>query len=160
MVDIAAIASAYEGLKAAKHLFEGFIESKVDLAAQAKIQAAVEQVGKAQHTLYELRDELFSIQQKNEELRRALDAIDAWKETSSAYALAKTDGGAVVYKYNSDPLHYACPSCYNKKQIQILQDNRTISGKFRCTGCAAEFPINPAVKVKPEPIRYPGGGFV
>lgn len=72
-------------------------------------------MGKAQDTLYELRDELFSIQQKNEALRRTLDAIDAWKDASSAYALAKTEGEAIVYKFGGDPLHFACHSVLHKE---------------------------------------------
>jgi hypothetical protein len=159
MVDLAAIVGAYEGLMAAKHLFGGFIDAKADEAAKLKIQTAMEQVGKAQDTLYQLRDELFITQGKNDELRRALEEIDAWKQASARYALTRTEGGAVVYQYNAEPHHYACPSCYNKKQIQPLQDNRTLRGKFRCTACCAEYPIKPSEKSRP--LQYPnGGGFI
>jgi predicted RNA-binding Zn-ribbon protein involved in translation (DUF1610 family) len=157
-MDAATIAGAWEGLKAAKQLFTAFIDGKVDEAARPKIHAAVEQVGKAQDTLYELRDELFTLQATNEKLRRELATIDEWKQLSARYTLGKTEGGAVVYVYNAEPTHYACPTCYNNKQIVPLQDNRTLSGKFRCTGCHAEYPVNASQKA--PPLDYPrGGGF-
>src|SRR5213596_3275558 len=48
-------------------------------------------------------------------------------------------------KFKGEPEHFACPNCINHRRIEILQDNRTTRGKYRCTaaGCGAEFPINP-----------------
>jgi predicted RNA-binding Zn-ribbon protein involved in translation (DUF1610 family) len=146
-MDIATITAAYEALKASKQLLTSMFEAKVDAEAKPKILAALEQLGAAQDTLYAMRDELFKVQAKNEELRRELEAIEVWKAVASQYQMDQTAGGAVVYKFTAAPVHYACPSCFNKKELQPLQDNRTISGKFRCAGCSAEYPINPRQKV-------------
>ena len=77
------------------------------------------------------------------ELENQLREFENWEARFGAYELTKTAGGAVVYEFKGEPKHFACPSCVEKRQIQILQDNRTMTGKFRCTACAAEFPINP-----------------
>lgn len=140
-MDIATIAAAYEGLKTCKEIFRAFIDTKVDAEVKPEILAALEKLGNAQDTLFSLRDELFKLQATNEELRKELAISQSWEEISSKYQLTKTSGGAVVYESNSGLNHYICPSCYNLKQIQILQDNRSNSGKFRCTGCNSEYPI-------------------
>ncbi len=155
-MEIATITAAYEALKASKQLLTSMFDAKVHAEAKPKILAALEQLGAAQDTLYAMRDELFKVQTKNEELRRDLEANEAWKAAASQYQMHQTAGGAVVYQYAAMPMHYACPSCFNKKEIQPLQDNRTISGKFRCAGCAAEYPINPRQKVTvAAPARNP-----
>lgn len=49
----------------------------------------------------------------------------------SNYELVETEGGAVVYKSKTNPIHFACPSCFNK-EIHILQDRRVVSGVYDC----------------------------
>lgn len=157
-MDIVAITAAFEGLKASKQIVTALFDAKVDAEAKPKIIAALEQLGNAQDTLYELRDELFKLQSKNEELRKELAVLEAWEVRASQYEVQQTEGGAIVYKFKALPLHYACPSCFNKHQLQFLQDNRTISGKFRCPGCEVEYPINPRQKrevAQAAPIRSP-----
>lgn len=149
-MDIATVGAAYEGLKASKQILGAFFEAKVDAEARPKVLAALEQLGNAQDALFALREELFRLQTDNEALRRQLAEAQSWEARTNQYKLARTAGGAVVYKFNGDPEHFACPSCFNKQEIHVLQDNRTMSGKFRCTGCAAEFPINP----REEPPPY------
>lgn len=99
-----------------------------------------------------MREELFRLQGENDALRKELAASEEWQKRSTSYQLTMTTGGAIVYRYNAEPEHFACPSCFNTKTIQILQDNRTYSGKFRCTGCSAEYPINP--RQTPPSISY------
>jgi hypothetical protein len=100
-------------------------------------------LGDAQETLFQVRDELFSLQNERQELRRQLDEQNIWKDKIAAYTLFTAPGGAVVYVSSGEPKHYICPSCVNKREIHPLQDNRTFSGKFRCTGCEQEYPIKP-----------------
>jgi hypothetical protein len=151
-MDLATITAAYEGLKASKQILGAIFEAKVDAEAKPKVIAALEHLGNAQDALFSLREELFRLQSVNDDLRKQLAAAESWAMRAAQYELAKTSGGAVVYKFKAQPEHFACPSCFNSKQIQILQDNRTTSGKFRCTGCSAEFPIQP--RENPPPIQY------
>ena len=148
-MDFTTITAAYEGLKTSKQILGAIFDAKVDAEAQPKVIAALEQLGNAQDALFALREELFKLQTENDALRRQLSEAQSWVVRSSQYNLVQTDGGAVVYKFNADPKHFACPSCFNKQQLQILQDNRTISGEFRCTGCNSEFPVNPYKNLPP-----------
>jgi len=142
-VDIASVTAAYNGLKMGKEILNAFLETRIEADSRARVADVMSKLGQAQDTLFELREELFKLQSENEGLRRQIGQFESWDKTLSNYALEKTAGGAVVFAFKGTPEHYACPSCIAKRELQILQDNRTMSGKFRCTGCNAEFPIMP-----------------
>lgn len=66
--------------------------------------------------------------------------------TQNNYELVKTEGGAVVYKSKTEPIHFACPNCW-KNEISILQDRRVVAGVFDCPSCNNSYPVNPMKKV-------------
>jgi hypothetical protein len=142
-MDIGSITAAYNSLKFGKDLLSTMAEAKVDIASQGKVLEALAKLGQVQDTLFELREELFRLQSDNESLRKKLGEVEGWGSNLNEYDLTKTNGGAVVYVSKGEPQHFLCPSCIATHQIQILQDNRTSSGKFRCPGCKNEFPVNP-----------------
>lgn len=143
--------AAYNGLKFAKDSLTTLVQGKVEIETQTKILAALERLGTAQDALFQMRDEMFALQAENQQLKNEAEQNKKWHEKLSRYELVMTAGGAVVHRFKGDPLHYLCPSCLNKGQLEILQDNRTMSGKFRCTACEAEYPINP--RENPPPIQ-------
>lgn len=152
-MDVASITGAYQGLKAAKDILGALFDAKVDAEAKPKILEALQKLGEAQDTLFALREELFSLQATNNQLRQEISDSKSWQAKAGQYELVKTTGGAVVYRFTGQPEHFACPSCFNSKQIQILQTNRTISGKYRCTGCTSEFPVDPHSSHTPRVFR-------
>jgi predicted RNA-binding Zn-ribbon protein involved in translation (DUF1610 family) len=149
LMDIATVTGAYQGLKAAKEILGAAFEAKVDAEAKPRVLEALQKLGDAQDTLFALREELFALQEANNTLKLQIGEAASWKEKADQYELEKTSGDAVVYKFTGHPEHYACPSCFNSKNIHILQNNRTMSGKYRCTGCSSEFPIEPIQKHAP-----------
>jgi predicted RNA-binding Zn-ribbon protein involved in translation (DUF1610 family) len=146
-MDITTVTGAYEGLKAAKEIIGSLLETKIDIEVKAKIIEIQNKLGETQDTLFGLREELFKLQEANYKLNKELESIQSWQAKVDQYELSKTNGGAVVYKFKGQPEHFACPSCFNSKQVHILQTNRTFSGKYRCTGCGNEFPIEPKEKL-------------
>jgi len=152
MMDLAIISAAYNGLKSVKDIFSSFTDMKIETESLAKINDATKKVSEAQDTLFQIKDELFRLQEENNSLKKEISNIESWDKKFSNYELVKTTGNAVVYKSKSEPEHFICPSCAEKHSIQILQDNRTMSGKFRCIGCEGEYPVNPKQKMKP--INY------
>lgn len=155
-MDIATISGAYEGLKLGKELLKSVYNSKVEADAKEKIDQVLHKLGEAQDALFSMREELFRLQEDNQNLRKAADLEERWAAKVGNYSLVQTSGGAVVYKYSGEPAHYACPACIEKRTIQILQDNRTARGKFRCVACSAEYPINPSQRVNFNPPRNSG----
>jgi hypothetical protein len=142
-VDVTAISAAYNAIKGGKELLTGYLDAKVEKGTEEKIRDVLAKLGQAQDALFEMREELFRLQADNESLRKKQNDADSWAARLAEYELRQTAGGAIVYVFRGEPLHYVCPSCVNKKEVHLLQDNRTVSGKFRCTGCANEYPINP-----------------
>jgi predicted RNA-binding Zn-ribbon protein involved in translation (DUF1610 family) len=154
-MDVATITGAYQGLKAAKEILGAAFDAKVDAEAKPRVLEALQKLGDAQDALFALRDELFSLQEANNTLKQQLAESMSWKSKTDQYELTKTPGEAVVYKFKGHPEHFACPSCFNSKAIHILQPNRTMSGKYRCTGCGSEFPVDPQKRL---PQMAPGQG--
>jgi len=150
-VDLTAIAAAYNGLKAGREILSAVVDAKIEAETRTKINDVLTKLGSAQDTMFDMREELFTLQTTNQDLQRKLAEQESWEKKLSAYSIRQTTGGAVVYASNAEPQHFICPSCLNKREIHILQDNRTMSGKFRCTGCDSEYPINPHKEFEPIP---------
>lgn len=146
-MDIAMVGAAYTGLKFAKEALQVALGYKIETETRAQITAALEKLGAAQDSLFELREELFRLQSENDGLRQQLAARDNWETVKAQYQLQETSGGAVVYESAGPPKHYACPVCFAKNTIQILQDRRVIAGLFDCPSCKAAYPVKPQKSV-------------
>lgn len=136
------ISGAYTAIKATKELISAVLGVKIDEAAREKIHAAFDQLGTVQDTLFYLREELSRLQTENHELREKMRAAAGWDAKIAEYKLEQTAGGAVVHRSLNEPKHYICPSCVNKKEIQILQGRKgSMSGDLTCPGCNKRFPV-------------------
>jgi hypothetical protein len=140
MLDIAALTGVFTGLNYARNLLQGLLKAKVALETHEQIDEALEKLGQAQATMFEMRDELFQLQQANEDLRRQLKARDDWNAEFAEYRRATAPGGASVFEYTGTPPHYACPVCINERKIQPLQDCRS-GGLYACPSCKATYPV-------------------
>ncbi len=151
-MDISIINGAYNGLKTVKDVFTGLSELKIETDSLAKINEAAKNVGEAQDALFQLREELFRLQSDNNDLRKQIASSESWDNKISPYTLTKTNGGAVVYKFNGDPLHYACPNCVAKKELQFLQQVGGYSGDSTCPSCGTSYPIEHHKQM--PPLQY------
>lgn len=141
-MDVSEIGLAYTGAKFIKEVLSGILNTKINAAAKEKINEALEKLGTVQDSLFNLREELSKLQTENYELKEKLKTAEDWNDKVTKYELKQTAGGAVVYRFKAEPKHYICPSCLNKREIQILQDRRIKAGVFYCPGCGKRFPIN------------------
>lgn len=151
-MDYAIVGATFQSFTAIKQLLGVVYDAKVDANAKEKITEALTRLGETQDGMFQIREELSKLQSERDDLRKRLDAAEHWLSRSSQYSLTQTPGGAVVYQSSEPLLHYACLSCFNKKEIHPLQDNRTVSGKFRCTGCTAEYPVSLRQNISPLPV--------
>jgi predicted RNA-binding Zn-ribbon protein involved in translation (DUF1610 family) len=154
-MDLSMLSAAYTGAKFAKEALAVVLQYKIDEKAKEKINEVLEKLGPIQDTLFELREELFRLQDENRALKENIKSFNDWNSRLSRYKLIETEGGAVVYSSLEPPSHYVCPSCIEKKEIQILQNSRTYSGTFQCPGCDKTFPIK---KKKSDPVLPPRSG--
>lgn len=154
---LTAASSAYTGLKIVKDVFSFILSSKIETETQSKIADAMEKLGEAQDALFHLRDELFQLQTENKQLKDSIDEQAAWKEKVGHYSLTETEGGAVVYESKEGTKHYVCPRCVeSNKEFQILQDQRVMSGAFKCPGCKNMFGIKSPRPQQRRKVISPG----
>ena len=152
-MDATSLAGAYQGLKAAKEILGALFDAKVDAEAKSKILEAQTRLGEVQDALFSLREQLSELQEDRSALRKELGAAKAWEDRAAAYELLSTQGGAVVYSFKEQPEHFACPSCFNKHEVHILQDNRVMVGTYRCPGCSSNFPVGTRKAINPSVAR-------
>lgn len=151
---LAELGMALSGFKAAREMLTAVANGKMEIATMDRVLEAIRKLAEAQDTLYELREELLSKQEEVAELRSQIDARRQWEQDAARYHLKATDGGATVWA-SDDPLpHYACPACYTKQRISILQDRRTYEGSYVCpdADCKASYLIKKPVPT-PTPVR-------
>ncbi len=141
MIDPASVSATIAGLKFAKDTLQVMLGLKVEASTQAAVVDAMSKLVAAQETILRLQAE-------TDELRRNLNARDDWDSRKARYSLTKTVGGAIVYESTFPMHHFACPACFEKHEVQILQDCGGVGGTFQCSACKVFYPIR-----APQPIR-------
>jgi hypothetical protein len=123
------------------------VRAAVDLKTRTDISSAIAAV---QDSLLAAQGTALAAMEKNTELagqvaqlRDELARVRSWAARVESYELLTAQGGAVVYQSTQGVRHFACPSCFERQQIQILQDMHLQSGDFECPGCRVRFSINP-----------------
>jgi hypothetical protein len=157
-MDVVAISAGVSGIKTAYQALRAVLDTKTQIVADQRVAEALTKLGTALDATYDLRDELFRLQDENRVLKEAQRERDDWSKRAAGYVLTLTPGGAMVQKTAGPPEHYACPRCFEDRKVYPLQDKRVMSGDYACPGCEKSFPISRPQKL--PPIAYPshGGG--
>ena len=129
------ITAAITSLKALKDGISLAFDAKVDAEVRSARVAVMEQLGRAQDTLYDLRDELFKIQSENEGLKRAAEGSAKWDETVAQYEFVQSPGGAYVFRSRTDTNLFACPTCMHDKRVSALQPRGAMPSIRHCLVC-------------------------
>lgn len=140
-MDLASITAGFSGLSYAKDILTTVLKAKVETDTVIKIQEVLQKLGGAQDALFQLREELAKYQSENEELKKQLNEMHKWEDRSKNYRLTETEAGAIVYESLFEPRHFACPACFEKRDIGILQDRRVVGGVFDCPACKAVYRV-------------------
>jgi hypothetical protein len=122
-----------------------------DLVKAGATLEAQEHIVDLREAVLNVKGELIQSREDNQRLREQLAEKEIWEQRAAKYTLIQAPGGAVVYSGQEPLSHYACPRCFEKRQIQILQDGRNAAGSFKCSGCDKSFPVNPVQRYEREP---------
>lgn len=146
---------AISGFKAAREMLTAVVDGKNEIATMDRVLDAIRKLGEAQDTLYELREELLRKQEEVVTLKGQLDERGKWDQESAKYQLLKTEGGATVWESSVPLHHFACPACYAKQRISILQDQRTFDGSYACpdSGCKASYLVKPQKRIESPKLQ-------
>jgi hypothetical protein len=136
MIDFKA---AYAGITFAKEALKFTLDQKVDDKVREKIGEALEKIGKVQDDLFQVREDLLRLQEENHQLLEEKREKENWDSRMSVYVLVKTAGASTLYESKTEPKHYICPACVEKKQIQILQNTSTKEISLFCPSCKTQY---------------------
>lgn len=153
-MDPVSAVAAFNALKSAKSLLSGAFDARVQEDARPLIIEAQRHVSEAYDSIFALREETFRLQNANHDLARRVEVADLWSSRIASYTLTRTAGGATVYQASTDPVHFACPRCYESKTIQILQPIASWSHFSECPACQVKYPTKPEPPA-PMPVSVP-----
>lgn len=141
-MDVPSIGAAIASVKALKDILQSAATLTIDSAIVDRINEARHRVADALSALLDAQEERIRLLNENQELLGQIRSHEDWEKKKAGYQLQQTAGGAVVYaSVATSPTHYACPSCIERHEIQILQD---IGGSsFECPGCKVYYSIKP-----------------
>ena len=144
------------------------MKAGVDLHVTNQMITALSKVNQdlmnAQTAALKSLDEQMKLTQKVHELEEQLAAAARWEVVSQQYKLREIVPEVFVYEYvrtsgDSDPLHFACPNCFERRERSILQlANAMEQGKrYRCPQCQTEiYARNPDYKPPRMPVPHYG----
>lgn len=141
MIDFTA---AYAGIKFAKDALKFTLDQTVDQKVKEKVSEALEKIGKVQDDLFQVREDLLRLQEENHKLAESLREKESWNTRMSDYSLVAISGGSTIYQSSSEPKHFICPSCTEKKEIHILQ--RTNDSYVSCPSCKTSYQTKKTTK--------------
>jgi predicted RNA-binding Zn-ribbon protein involved in translation (DUF1610 family) len=148
-MDPATIRLGFDAIAFARSALDGLVDKKAGQKASQAITEAMDKLGQAQDVMFQLREALATYQEENISLRESIRSMEDWEKRISTYELQSTPGGAVVYRSSQGVEHFACPSCTENREIQILQDRRVYSGEYQCPKCQACYTIKSSPPPKP-----------
>ncbi|MER9032423.1 hypothetical protein [Mesorhizobium sp. M0674] len=154
---VAEIATGYSALKAAYDLAKGLKDINDRVALNAAIIELQEKILSAQEAASSAKDKL-------RELQETVAEFEDWNATATRYQLKDFGGSTFAYeliaeKANGDPVHRACPKCFDNRKRSILQfDYRDMSQRdhYNCHGCGSKFEFGNAVRHQPQVNRSSG----
>lgn len=155
-IDLTTIGAAVTVAKNAVDTLKSAFSAKEKLGADHEVLDAFEQLGKVQDKLIELRAAIMSLQDENHKLTTELRAKNTWSAKAAHYKLTKSlHARDFAYLYAGDPIHWACPTCYESEKITILQSYSEESGAVKCSVCKVLYHLEEPKPAPPQPRRGP-----
>jgi hypothetical protein len=157
MVDMSAIAGALSALKGANDIAQAMIGLRDAAAFQSKLIEFQAKIIEANNKSFAAQDERFALLRQISDLESEVAALKAERSKLQRYELKDFGGSTFAYQLkeaeaDGEPIHRACPNCYGKGNISILQfDFRTSAGqdRYECHSCNSklEFGVRQQVAV-------------
>lgn len=142
MPDLTAIGAALASLKAAKDIAQAMIGLRDAAAFQSKMIEFQSAILDAQASAFSANEERSSLIERIRDLENEMADLKAWDKEARRYELTEVAARVFVYALKSnaqgsEPSHWICPSCYQKRQKSILQglNSQSFGWVHRCPSC-------------------------
>jgi formate dehydrogenase maturation protein FdhE len=153
MVDMSAIAGALGALKAANDIAQAMVGLRDTASFQAKLIEFQAKIIEANNSAFAAQDERTALLRRISDLESEVATLKAERSRLQRYELKDFGGNTFAYQLkqseaNGEPIHRACPTCYQKGQISILQFSHHESGQdwYDCLVCNSHRPFGQAVR--------------
>jgi hypothetical protein len=164
MVDMSAIAGALSALKGANDIAQAMIGLRDATAFQSKLIEFQAKIIEANNSAFAAQDERSALLRQISDLESEVATLKAERSRLQRYELKDFGGSTFAYQLkaseaNGEPIHRACPNCYSKGHIAILQfDFVTAPGQDRydCRSCNSQFEFGQRRQTN---IGSPGGRY-
>lgn len=142
MAEIGTVTAVFGAIKTAVNALKGLKDLGLSAKHAEAVDAALDVMRDAQDRLSAVHGELLDLREENYRLRRTLEDHDRRQERFDQYSLVRTPGSAQVYQNGEPPdEHYACPVCFERQEIQVLQRLAPASGLYDCPSCKASYSV-------------------
>lgn len=146
MVDFSAISGALASLKAANDIASAMVGLRDAAAFQAKLIEFQSKIIEAQQMTLAAQEERASLLQRIRELEAKTMALETERRELERYQLKDFGGSTFAYELketeaHGQPIHRACPNCFKKGHISILQFRSQSDGQdyYDCYPCKQMF---------------------
>jgi hypothetical protein len=117
-------------------------------------------------TVVELKEKILAARESQlatlkeiDELKRKVMEVEDWEAQKKRYEPMQFEPGVTVYALKNnmapgEPVHHACPRCFQKKEISILQRTaKTSYGRYVhfCPACNTELAYGQMAPQRPNP---------
>jgi hypothetical protein len=152
MVDLIAIKSAVDGLKAARDIAKTAIGLRDAAMLQSKVIEMNDAIMAAQSSALDAQSEQFALIERISELEKEVARFETWETEKQRYELKAVDRGSFAYvpkpgMQGSEPPHWLCANCYSnghksflqfKGRIQTPGGGRSDQDRYDCGFCKSE----------------------
>jgi hypothetical protein len=151
MVDMSAISGLVLSLRAATDISKAMIGLRDAAMIQGKIVELQGVILSAQQSALSAQADQFTLLERVRELEKQIADVEAWEQEKQRYELVELYAGGLAYRIKelvrgSEPPHFICAACYQKRQKSLLQGSDFYSQRtLTCPDC------------KTEVIQYQGG---
>lgn len=147
-MDIGSINAALSSLKALMDIGQAMRDLKADANIQAKVIELQNQILATQDYLYKAQSEQFDLRKKLSDSEAELTSLHARDAEMKRYGLVEPSAGVFVYVLKDEfrgeePIHWLCPTCYDKKTKSILQCTfeSDATKLYECQNCGGKIAV-------------------
>ncbi|NEV78547.1 hypothetical protein DYI24_16015 [Rhodopseudomonas sp. BR0C11] len=146
MVDVSTIAGALSAFKAANDIAQSMIGLRDAAAFNTKLIEFQSKIIEANNSAFAAQEERTALLSKIGELESEVTSLKAERTRLQRYKLKDFGGNTFAYELkeseaSGEPIHRACPNCYGKGHISILQFSTHEYGQdhYKCLNCSSDF---------------------
>ncbi len=156
------IVGAITSLKGALDILSGLIAARDLKKFSAQLIEMQEKIIAGHMGISTLQDQLLTVKDEKRDLEDKIREFENWRAEAERYELKDFGGQTFAYVVkeamrNSEPVHYLCAACMQKREKSILQ-RITSGGLFECHNCKSRVDLGQDPPRRPSGYRPAGGG--